>query len=122
MTNYNIDTYGSGKYGVTVSLPTSYINCLEYINNADLISTKLRYIAMLPLLRPNMNPNYLYGLPAILREKNQLVKDSLIKEIFTFLYPLTDEEQSAFGYFFYDYIENNPGYVNGILTSYVGFF
>lgn len=117
---YGGGKYSAGVYGDIGPTPSTYIECLNYINNSTNISVKLRYISMLPGLRPGKNPDYVHGIPAISRETNPIVKNAMMSEIFTFLYPLTAEEINSFGYFLSDYIINNPGIVDGVYTTYVG--
>lgn len=118
--HYGIGPYGSGVYGIIGPTPTSYSECLEFINNSELVSTKLRYISLLPSFRIGKNPEYTNGLTALAKEVNESVRQALLNEVFNFLYPLTEEEKASFNYLLSDYIENNPGVVNGKLISYLG--
>lgn len=120
VSHYGIGSYGSGAYGIIGPAPTSYSECLEFVNNSELVSTKLRYISLLPSFRVGRNPEYINGLTALAKETNESVRQALLNEVFNFLYPLTEEEKASFGYFLTDYIANNPGIVDGVFSSYIG--
>ncbi len=118
--HYGVGKYGSGVYGTIGPVPTTYFECLNFINDSELVSTKLRYIALLPTFRIGRNPEYINGLTALAKETNETVRQALLNEVFNFLYPLTDEEKNSFSYFLTDYIANNPGVIDGVFSSYVG--
>ena len=65
-------------------------------------------------------PNYEYLLGLIATETDPNVKASLIAQAYQFPEPLTEEEKSLFDYVQSDFIENNPGYIESIFSSYIG--
>ena len=57
------------------------------------------------------NPDYATLLPLIAAETDPVLKQQLIDQCYQFLVPLTDAERELFEYSNFDYIENNPGYI-----------
>ena len=57
------------------------------------------------------NPDYATLLPLIAAETDPVLKQQLIDQCYQFLVPLTDAERELFEYSNFDYIENNPGYL-----------
>lgn len=119
---YNQNAYGTGLYGGLGVLPTTYSECLDFIENTPYASTKLRYIALLPSLRGDDNPLYEKGLQLIKKETDENVVASLKKEIYTFVRELTPEENNVFNYIEDGYVADNPGIVGNSFSSYVGVY
>ena len=63
------------------------------------------------------NPNYALLLAQIAAETDPVVKAALIAQCYVFEDTPTLEEQELFEYCAFDYIENNPGYVESSGTS-----
>lgn len=63
------------------------------------------------------NPNYAVLLAQIAAETDPVLKQQLIDQCYVFLGELTLEEIELFEYCAFDYIENNPGYVESGETS-----
>jgi hypothetical protein len=117
---YNTGTYGTNSYGGIGVIPSTYDECLDLIAAAPYVSTKLRYIGLLPVIRGNNNPSYTKGLNTIASETNAIVISALTSEIYTFVKALTTEEMNAFNYFDSDYVSPNPGIVGNAYSSYIG--
>lgn len=115
-------TNAYGVYSGLGVLPTTYSECLDFIENTPYVSTKLSYIALLPQLRGDNNPMYEKGLQLIKKETDPVVISSLQAEIYTFVKELSPEEQDVFSYVANDYIANNPGIVGNSFSSYVGVY
>lgn len=92
----------------------------EY-NGANQKQTKLNLIADLSELRVS-NPDYASLLGLIGRESDVDVENALIDQTFIFVDVLTNEEISLFDYTTSDYVQNNPGYDNGVYKAYVGMY
>jgi hypothetical protein len=63
------------------------------------------------------NPDYALLLAQIAAETDPVAKAALIAQCYVFEDTPTLEEQELFEYCAFDYIENNPGYVEGSATS-----
>lgn len=63
------------------------------------------------------NPNYALLLAQIAAETDPVAKAALIAQCYIFEDTPTLEEQELFEYCAFDYIENNPGYVESSGTS-----
>lgn len=59
------------------------------------------------------NPNYAVLLAQIAAETDPVLKAALIAQCYVFNEPLTDAERELFEYCAFDYVEDNPGYVEG---------
>lgn len=68
------------------------------------------------------NPNYLDLYVQITNETDPVVKQQLIDQLYEFENFLSAEEAGIFAYVLPDYIADNPGYPNGIYSSYVGIY
>lgn len=68
------------------------------------------------------NPNYELLLAQIAAETDPIVKQQLIDQAYSFRAELTEEEKQLFEYVVAGYIENNPGDVNDLFSSYVGVY
>lgn len=121
MRSYSSGAYGAGKFGGIGTIPTTYSECLTFIRNEPSRLIKIGLIELLPSLRVG-NPLYNEGLLTIGQEEDAEVKNLLIAEIYQFLFDLTPEERSPFGYFELDYLENDPGIVGNAFSSYVGVY
>ena len=58
------------------------------------------------------NPDYATLLPLIAAETDPVIKQQLIDQCYQFFVQLTDAERELFEYSSFDYVEDNPGYVN----------
>lgn len=74
------------------------------------MSIKGKFAGSLSFTRSN--PDYLALLTAIANETDPVLKEQLYDKI-QFTAPLSRDEQQLFEYVNFDYIENNPGYVQG---------
>lgn len=92
----------------------------EY-NSTNVKQTKLNLISDLSVLRTS-KPDYASLLELIGKETDIDVENALIAQTFIFVEVLTNEEISLFDYSIYGYIENNPGYDNGVYKAYVGMY
>lgn len=119
---YNEGTYSTGTYGGLGTLPTTYDECLEAIEDASYESVKLRLISLLPSLRGDQNPNYEKGLSVIAKQTNEITRQTLIDEIYTFAKVGEVDDYEPFEYVGYGYIDKNPGIVGNMFTSYVGIY
>jgi hypothetical protein len=63
------------------------------------------------------NPNYAVLLAQIAAETDPVAKAALIAQCYVFEDTPTLEEQELFEYCAFDYVENNPGYVEGYSGS-----
>jgi len=70
------------------------------------------------------NPDYASLLTLIAAETDPIVKAQLEAQCYVFTEELTPEEIELFEYGAFDYVENNPGYVEaaGGFISYVGIY
>lgn len=59
------------------------------------------------------NPNYALLLAQIAAETDPVAKAALIAQCYVFEETPTLEEQELFEYCAFDYVENNPGYIEG---------
>ena len=59
------------------------------------------------------NPNYALLLAQIAAETDPTIKAQLEAQCYVFLEPLTDAERELFEFTDFDYIEDNPGYIEG---------
>ena len=101
---------------------TTYDECLDAIESAQYDSTKLGFIALLPGLRGNNNPNYEKGLQLIAKQTSAIVKQSLTSEIYTFVVVGNSADYDPFNYVLDGYIAGNPGMVGNSYKSYVGVY
>lgn len=65
------------------------------------------------------NPDYATLLPLIAAETDPVAKQALIDQCYVFEEELTDAEIDLFRYFYDGYIEDNPGYINGVWSGYI---
>lgn len=68
------------------------------------------------------NPDYSTLLAQIAAETDPVIKQQLIDQCYIFEDPLTNEEKELFEYCAFDYIENNPGYVEAADSSPTGVY
>ena len=68
------------------------------------------------------NPNYLDLYIQITNETDPDIKEQLIAELYRFENFLSAEEAGIFAYTLPDYIEDTPGYRDGVYSSYVGIY
>ena len=61
-----------------------------------------------------VNPDYALLLAQIAAETDPVIKAQLEAQCYVFQAELTDPEIELFEYCAFDYIENNPGYVNNV--------
>jgi len=66
------------------------------------------------------NPDYRKLALERAQETDPVKRREIEKQLFVFEEELTEEEKSLFGYWTEGYIQDDPGVVNGKLTSYVG--
>lgn len=64
-------------------------------------------------------PDYATLLGQIAQEEDSDTKQLLITQCYVFEELLTAEEIDLFNYFQSGYIENNPGYVEGVWSGYI---
>ena len=76
-------------------------------------------------------PDYATLLPLIAAETDPVAKQALIAQCYLFVADdpdtpenegITLEEEQFFEYMVRDYVENNPGYVEGVFVSYAGVY
>jgi len=65
-------------------------------------------------------PDYFAIAEQLAVETDPDIRAQLKAQLYVFTEELTEAEKSLFGYFFVDYIENDPGYVEGVFSSYAG--
>lgn len=65
------------------------------------------------------NPDYATLLGQIAQEEDSDAKQLLIAQCYVFEELLTEEEKDLFNYFQSGYIEDNPGYVEGVWAGYI---
>jgi hypothetical protein len=68
------------------------------------------------------NPNYAELFEQYRLETDPFIKEQILDQIYVFNEPLTIEEAQLFGYVYDGYIENDPGVVDGVFSSYVGVY
>lgn len=62
------------------------------------------------------NPDYASLLTLIAAETDPIVKAQLEAQCYVFTEIITEEERELFEYAAFDYVENNPGYVDGAFS------
>ena len=62
------------------------------------------------------NPDYASLLTLIAAETDPIVKAQLEAQCYVFTEIITEEERELFEYVAFDYVENNPGYVDGAFS------
>lgn len=101
--------------------PATYSECLALIRAESNKATKIQLVSLLPSLRTG-NPLYEEGLFTIASEEDSDVRELLTDEIYQFLINLSVEERDVFGYVKSGYIEDDPGVIDGIFSSYIGVY
>jgi len=67
-------------------------------------------------------PDYAALFAAIANTANTVYANNLLEQAYTFVEPLSNTEIQFFNYMEYDYVENDPGYANGVFISYAGVY
>ena len=68
------------------------------------------------------NPDYIAIAELLKTETDATVRQTLLDQLFVFNEELTEAEKNLFNYIEDTYIENNPGDVNSVFSSYVGVY
>ena len=65
------------------------------------------------------NPDYASLLALIAAETDPVIKAQLEAQCYVFTDSLTDAERELFEYVAFDYVEDNPGYVDGAFGGFI---